>query len=82
MNTNRAMMRVRLADLSEEQTIYRNKSAAAIEAIQLLVNPVLMEVEKMDITMAATHMDTLVVCQAELLVVRDKIAALNQALYS
>lgn len=82
MNSNRAMMRVKLADLVEKRKITRRKAMAACKQIIPMINPALEDVEKMDIVSAADLMDAIVMHQAELLSLGSQIAALEEELYS
>ncbi|HHL33118.1 MAG TPA: hypothetical protein ENJ30_01995 [Desulfobulbaceae bacterium] len=82
MNSNRAMMRAKLADLVEKRKITRRKARTACLNIMPMINPALEDVEKMDIVAAADLMDEIVMHQAELLSLGSQIADLEEALYS
>ncbi|MDR3628891.1 MAG: hypothetical protein P4L42_01000 [Desulfocapsaceae bacterium] len=80
MNENIALMKVRRMELVEQQSSLRMKAKILCRTISPLINPALVDVEKMHVAEAANTMDELVVTQAELLQVASKIADLEEAL--
>lgn len=74
------MMQVKLTDMKKTQKHLRMRAVSLCESITPRINPVLNEVEEMDIAEAATLMDTLVMVQGELLAVGNKISKLEKAL--
>lgn len=80
MNENTAMMKVRRMEMIERQTDLRMKAKGLCRMIAPMINPVLKDVEKMEIALAANSMDELVMIQAELLSIGGKIAELEEAL--
>lgn len=80
MNANLAMMKVRRMELVEKQTSLRMKAKMLCRAIPTLINPALVEIERMQIAEAANSMDELVMTQAELLSIGNLISDLEEAL--
>ncbi len=81
MNKNIAMMRGKLADLTEKRKILRRKARLICKEIPTMINPALEDVADMDIAGAASLMDDLVMQQAELLNLESSIKDLEESLY-
>jgi len=81
MNKNIAMMRGKLADLTEKRKILRRKARLVCKEIPTMINPALEDVADMDIAGAASLMDELVMHQAELLSINGQIKELEESLY-
>lgn len=80
MNSNIAQMKVALTEKRQHQASLQLKAKGLCRAIIPLVNPVLKPVEKMEIALAASQMDELVMVQAELLSLAARIEELEEAL--
>ena len=80
MNENIAMMKVRRMELIEKQSSLRMKAKILCRTISPMINPALVDIEKMHVAEAAGAMDELVVTQAELLAAAASIADLEEAL--
>lgn len=80
MRTNVELMREKLERLKIRQTSLRLEAKGLARDIPALINPVLTEVEEMDVARAADRMDDLVVRQAELLQIRAQIWELEEAI--
>lgn len=80
MDHNRAAMRGRQAELKERQHSLRLRARGQLKQLVLTVNPSLHDIEEMEIPEAAAIMDNLVLIQAELLRIRDRLAELGEAL--
>lgn len=78
--SERLQMQGRLAELRQEAHSLRMKIEAACRTIRGELNTTLVEIEDLDIPMAAQQMDDLVMAQAELLSVNSKIARLEKEL--
>lgn len=80
MDSNIAHMKVRLTESRQKQSALQLKAKGLCRSIAPLVNPVLKPVEKMEIALAASQMDELVMVQAELLSLASQIEELEEAL--
>lgn len=80
MSTERLMMQGKLAGLKTKRTQLQMKGKGLCRSIGPAINPVLMEIEEMEIAIAAQQMDELVMVQADLLSVNAQINELEKAL--
>lgn len=78
--SERLMMEGKLAELKRKAFALRMKGKALCKYIAPAISPVLLEVEEMEIALAAQQMDELVMVQAELLTANSHIRELEKAL--
>ncbi len=76
----RLQMQGKLTVLSQQSRTLSMKAEAACKTIRAELNPALMDIDEMDIPMAANEMDDLVLIRMELLNVNSKIDRLNKEL--
>lgn len=80
MSTERLMMQGKLAGLKTKRTQLQMKGKGLCRSIGPAINPSLMDIEEMEIAIAAQQMDELVMVQAELISVNAHIAELEKSL--
>jgi len=80
MSTERLMMQGKLAGLKTRRTQLQMKGKGLCRSIAPAINPHLLEIEEMEIALAAQQMDELVMVQADLLSVNTQINELEKAL--
>jgi hypothetical protein len=80
MSNERLMMTGKLAELRSKRTKLQIKGKGLCRSIRPLINPAMLEVEEMEIPMAAQLMDEMVMVQGELLGTNDQIRNLEKAL--
>lgn len=80
MSNERLMMEGKLAELRRKAVNLRMKGKGLCRYIAPAISPVLMEIEEMDIALAAQQMDELVMVQAELITANSHIRELEKAL--
>ncbi len=80
MSTERLMMQGRIGELKARRTRLQIKGKGLCKAIRPAINPVLMDIEDMEVATAAQQMDELVMVQGELLGITGQIADLEKAL--
>lgn len=80
MSTERLMMQGKLSGLKARRTALQMKGKGLCRSIAPAINPILMDLEEMDIAIAAQQMDELVMVQGELLSVKAQINELEKAL--
>jgi hypothetical protein len=80
MSNERLMMQGKLGELKTKRTKLQIKGKGLCQSIRPLINPVMLDVEDMEIASAAQQMDDLVMVQGELLAVAGQIRDLERAL--
>lgn len=80
MSTEQLMMLGKLSGLKTKRTQLQMKGKGLCRSIAPAINPVLMEIEDMEIAIAAQQMDDLVMVQADLISVNAQIHDLEKAL--
>ncbi len=76
----RLLMEGKLAEQKQKAFSLQMKGKGLCRAIVPALNPVLAEIEEMEIALAAQQMDELVMVQAELITARSHIRELEKAL--
>jgi hypothetical protein len=74
------MMQGKLGELKAKRTKLQIKGKGLCNAIRPVINPVMLEIEDMEIAAAAQQMDELVMVQGELLTTDSQIKKLEAAL--
>lgn len=80
MGNELLMMQGKLAGLKNQRLRLQMKGKGLCRSIVPAINPLLMEIEEMEIAIAAQQMDELVMVQAELVSVNSHIHELEKAL--
>ncbi len=80
MSNERLMMTGKLAELRTKRTRLQIKGKGLCQSIRPLINPAMLEVEEMDIALAAQLMDEMVMVQGELLGASNQIRNLEKEL--
>ena len=80
MANERLMMQGKLAGLRNQRTQLQMKGKGLCRSIAPAINPVLLDIEEMEIALTAQQMDELVMVQAELVSVNSHIRELEKAL--
>lgn len=80
MSSQIALLRQKLARLKAKQTTLQSEAKGFVKQMPPLVNPLLLEVEEMEIAQAANLLDHALMHQAELLSIRNKIWELEAEL--
>lgn len=78
--SERLMLEGKLSSLEKELYGLKLKMEGLCRGVRLEINPSLVEVEEMNIPLAAQQMDDLIMCQAELLSANAKISRLKKDL--
>ncbi len=81
VDENRLMMKGRLDELRRERKKQEARGKLLLRQIAMDLNPALRDIEEMDVAAAAQAMDELIMTQAELLGIRNRITDLEEALY-
>ena len=80
MSSNNALMRQKLVRLQGKRTTIQIEAKGLARDIAPLINPILHEIEDMEIARAASKMDELVMKQADLINLQSSIEDLEEEL--